>query len=576
MMSAMTPRPLFLTLLLTILGLALAGPAAAQPVPVKPPVKVAIGKLGTGAVTNGQHSILVPVRYPIQMAGRVAKLRVSLLNRKGNAVRAWLLHHRLSSGLERKPERRRHFTFVHRVRFTQMPGQRLGKRLRVRVLARGNVDVDGDGRRELDSSDRSLQSVSLTPDARGLCSSVPQLRLRPGRRIAVPLPVCATDVQWLIPGGGLRGSLRTRNGRLFYVAPPRFRGSEQIRLIGKRVRGGASSSAVKPLVPSYIQVTVGTAGGAVVRALGDSVTAGFGYYDDGSSMTIGRLLECRPSAKEFDDACSSNSLNRTSEEPKVKYAPDYGLANNVSWAAQWANSHGITNFKNFAISGSEPKDWAPEGEFHSTTEQIASEDPDYILMTMGANPLLSNMLFGVDNMGCAIYADVFGGYRECVEKAFAEVGLQKYLKALYSDLVENTDATIFLMQYHLSVPSSALAYSATQIAAMGKLLNREIEKVAAEVNPKRLQVVAPPHFDVGIDISPVFPSRYSCSRLGFKVDGPSVQSDPTQDELEVLHPLSFCEGPEGGGAPWVISTDTGIHPSAVGYEQMASQVPAPN
>jgi lysophospholipase L1-like esterase len=292
-------------------------------------------------------------------------------------------------------------------------------------------------------------------------------------------------------------------------------------------------------------------------------------------MTIGRLPGCRPAAKEFNDACSSNALNFISKPGKVEYAPDYGLANNVSWAAQWANEHGVTNFKNFAISGSEPADWAPEGEFHKTTAQIEAEDPDYILMTMGANPLLSEMLFGFDNMGCAVYADVFGGYAECVERAFAKVELQAKLKSLYTDLVQNTDATIYLMQYHLSVPSSALAYSATQIAAMGQLLNREIAAVAAQVNPQRLQVVAPPHFNVGIDVSPVFPSNFSCSRLGYEVDGPSVQSTPTQDEFEVLHPLSFCSGPEGGGPPWVISGDTGIHPSATGYTQMAARVPAP-
>jgi hypothetical protein len=197
-------------------------------------------------------------------------------------------------------------------------------------------------------------------------------------------------------------------------------------------------------------------------------------------------------------------------------------------------------------------------------------------MTVGANPLLSDMLFGADNMGCAIYADVFGGYRECIEGAFAEVHLQADLKSLYTDLVQHTGATIYLMQYHLSVPSTALAYGATQIAEMDKLLNREIAAVAAAVNPQRLQVVAPPHFDVGIDISPVYPSRFSCSELGFKVDGPSVQSNPTQDELAILHPLSFCEGPSGKASPpWVIGGDTGIHPSATGYAQMASQVPPP-
>jgi hypothetical protein len=154
------------------------------------------------------------------------------------------------------------------------------------------------------------------------------------------------------------------------------------------------------------------------------------------------------------------------------------------------------------------------------------------------------------------------------------VDLRANLKRLYRELVDNTTAVVYLMQYHLSVPSSALAYSATQIAMMGVLLNREIASVAAEVDPSRLRVIAPPHFDVGIDISPVYPSTYSCSRLGYQVDGRSVQSTPTQDELTLAHPLSFCSGP-AKGPPWVISGDTGIHPSAAGYAQMAARVPVP-
>jgi lysophospholipase L1-like esterase len=321
-------------------------------------------------------------------------------------------------------------------------------------------------------------------------------------------------------------------------------------------------------------IKVGTAQGAVVRAMGDSVTAGFGYYDDGSLMGLLNLPECKPGSVTLVDACSSNSQTTSNDAEGVEYAPDYGLANDVSWAAQWANEHGVVNYENLAISGSEPINWAPEGSLYETTEQIESEDPDYILMTVGANPLLANMLFGVDNMGCAIYADLFGRYDECIEGAFAEVKLQKYLRSLYRDLVAKTGATIYLMQYHLAIPSTALAYTSFQIAEMGRLLNREIASVAAEVNPKRLQVVAPPHFNVGIDISPVYPSGYSCSRLGYKVDGPSVQIKATQVELLAAHPLSFCKGPPSG-PPWVISGDTGIHPSATGYTQMASQVPAP-
>ncbi len=440
------------------------------------------------------------------------------------------------------------------------------------MLSPNWIDVEGDGRYEVGGISEAVKPLAQAYPR--LCSSFPRLRVRPGRTVSVPLPACGERFDWT--GAELaHGRTRIRNGRLIYSAPRRFRGHVEIKLVEAVPDRNVATASTMP-VSSVADVTVGTAApGIVVRALGDSVTAGFGYYSNGTAMTIGELLGCRPPAKGYDDACSSNSLVTSNKAAKVEYAPDYGLADNISWAAQWANDHGVTDYANYAISGSEPANWAPGGEFHETTAQIESEDPDYILMTMGANPLLSEMLFGVDNMGCAIYSDVFGGYRECIEDAFAEVKLQASLKALYSDLVKNTDATIFLMQYHLSVPSVALAYSATQIAEMGKLVNREIAAVAAEVNPQRLRVVTPPHFNVGIDISPVYPSRYSCSRLGFKVDGPSVQSTPTQDELAILHPLSFCKGPAGGGPPWVISGDTGIHPSGAGYAQMASQVPPP-
>lgn len=575
MMPAMTrARGIFISLTVV---LALTAPlaAAARPAPVKPPLQVKVG--GTAVVPSpyGLPQLLVRVRYPVQLAGRLVETRIELYGPGGETARPLVLHERLNGGVIRRPDRRRGFTFVHRVGLNETQARLVREEPRVRILARGNLDVDEDGRAELGSSDSALRQPTFEPRPKPFCSSIPHLRVRPGKRISVPLPLCDTAMKWTVSGDRARGFARVRHGRLIYRAPKRFRGRDAVLLSGKRLRRRASASAVG-FISGPVQVTVGTASGVVVRALGDSVTAGFGYFSNGEEMSFGDLLECRPAAKEFDDACSSNSLNTSSKETKVEYAADYGLANNVSWAAQWANSHGVTNYKNFAVSGSEPKNWAPGGELHKTTAQIAGEDPDYILMTMGANPLLSEMLFGVDNMGCAIYSDVFGGYQQCVEEAFAEVGLQKYLRSLYSDLVKNTEATIYLIQYHLSVPSTALAYSATQIAAMGQLLNREIATIAAEVNPQRLRVVAPPHFDVGIDISPVYPSRYSCSLLDFKVDGPSVQSDPTQDELEILHPLSFCEGPENGEQPWVISGDTGIHPSATGYAQMASQVPAPN
>ncbi|HET7120900.1 MAG TPA: SGNH/GDSL hydrolase family protein [Solirubrobacterales bacterium] len=561
--------PLALVLLLLAALPASAGARGAA-------AKLRVGDIHLAVPEGAANALLVPVSYPIELDEGRARLTVTL--RDGTQVlRRLRLSERLSSGERRVPDRRSRFTYVHRVAIGAGAAA-LARRgqLGVEVEASAKRDVDGDGRTDVRGGDRGISQVRPPRFLSAVCSSSPRLRIRPGAEVEVPLPTCDSTREWSLVSGVRHGKVTFHDGRLTYHAPPRFRGTQTIELVGMPDLHlpRARASGFHPLAFVDVPVTVGTARDVVVRALGDSVTAGFGYYDNGTLMTIGHLLECRPGKEPFNDACSSNSLNRSNKGSGVEYAADYGLANNVSWAAQWSNEHGIANYANFAISGSEPSDWAPGGEFHATTERIESEDPDYVLMTMGANPLLSEMLFGLDHMGCAIYAEVFGGYRECVEEAFAEVHLRENLESLYRDLVEHTDATIYLMQYHLSVPSIALAYSATQIAEMGKLLNREIAAIAAEVNPKRLQVVSPPHFDVGIDIAPVYPSRFTCSRRGYKVDGPSVQSEPTQDELEILHPFSFCDGPPQG-PPWVISGDTGIHPSAAGYAQMASQVPAP-
>jgi hypothetical protein len=158
---------------------------------------------------------------------------------------------------------------------------------------------------------------------------------------------------------------------------------------------------------------------------------------------------------------------------------------------------------------------------YPTTKAIEAEDPDYILMTIGANPILANTLFGLGPAACALEADLVGGYRECVEEAFEGVHLERKLKSLYKNLVENTQATIYLMQYHLSIPPRR-------------------SPTASPRSP------TPPHFDIGVSLEPVYPSSSMCSYLEYGVDGPSVQPTPTQDELEVSHPLSFCEGPKSG------------------------------
>jgi lysophospholipase L1-like esterase len=590
------PRRIVVALLgaLVVLLVAATGASAAAHKPKKPihpPANVRVGRVELARTPGGRPALLVAVRYPIQAAGRPMRLVARIAVKPGAVPLADAVAHRLSAGPLRRPERRRTFTFVHEIdlkpRIARQVSEawREGRNPTVTVEAQGGIDIDGDGKADIKSKGIPRRTLPLVEPllplgpaaarpataaaAKPFCASVPVVQVKPRGHATIPLPACTKPVRWSVTSGASAGTAHLGADDVAYTAP-RTPGTQTIGLDHATV-------VVKVAQPWTPAALLGAAPGAgpVVRAMGDSVTAGFGYYADGSPMSIFSLFECKPVGMVLDDACSSNSTATKNGLTEVPYAPDYGLSNNISWAAQWANQYGVINYKNYAVSGSEPINWAPGGDLYATTQKIESENPDYILMTIGANPILANTLFGLEPMACAIEADIVGGYRECVEEAFEGVHLRAELKRLYTNLVEKTNATIYLMQYHLAIPSSALAYSVTQIAEMGKLMNETIAEVAKEVNANRLKVIAPPHFNVGVSIEPVYAGTFSCSSLGFTVDGPSVQSTPTQDELEVSHPLSFCEGPTGGGEPWVISGDTGIHPSATGYAQMASQVPAP-
>ncbi len=573
-----------------------AAPPTHKPVKIiRPPANTRIERVELARTPAGNPALLIAVRYPIQAASRALNLVARFRMKPGTVPLAQATGHRLSAGPLRRPDRRRTFTFVHEIDLKPQITSALSKAWSeeatpsVTVEANGGIDIDGDGKADIRSKSIPRRILSVPDPARPqsagakraagatkpFCASFPVLRVHPGHHRKIALPACDRPVRWSVTAGANDGTVHLGAGTLSYTAPD-TPGTETIQL--------SHGTVVVKVVNPWLKIASFAGApnpvpGPVVRAMGDSVTAGFGYYSDGKLMPFLSLYECKPVGAVLDDACSSNSTATENGLKEVPYAPDYGLANNVSWAAQWANLYGLTNYKNYAVSGSEPTNWAPGGNLYPTTQKIEAEDPDYILMTIGANPILANTLFGLGSMRCALESDLFGGYQKCVVEAFEEVHLRAELKRLYANLVANTDATIYLMQYHLAIPSSALAYSVTQIAEMGKLMNETIAAVAGEVNAAtkgtRLQVVSPPHFNVGVSLEPVYPSSYTCSYFEYGVDGPSVQSTPTQDELEAAHYLSFCEGPKGGGPPWVISGDTGIHPSAAGYAQMASQVPPP-
>jgi hypothetical protein len=567
-------RTFLVALVATMTGIGLGSPPAfgAAGNPVIGPGTIEVGRVTIAAGGSINRVLLVPVRYPLEAAGRLMAIRVVLRLPDGRKVVRSRVD-RPHAGRLRPGDHRAGFRFVHSIQmgqpFPSRPLQAIiGRPVRIGVSVSARPVSEAD-RGSLYRG--SGTQVGVRRAAGSACASSRLLLVGqfPGYQGA-PLPRCGRKLSWTVFHQASAGTASVIDGWLRYVSGKAALGTDQFTLRGYR-RG-------LPAVFRTYQVRVRPTdfSGVSVRALGDSVTAGFGYFGKtGRPMPITDLLQCRPGATVFNDACSSNSYNRSSAIGAAPdYLPDYGLARNISWAAQWANEYGITDYRNYAVTGSAPEDWLPGGQFHQTLLEIEQQNPDYILMTMGANPLLSDMLFGVDNMGCAIESDLFGDYKTCIEAAFDAIDLDQKLNDLYSSLVDGSDSKLVVMQYHLSIPSSALAYSAAQIELMGELMNEVIAEQAAAVSTDRIAVVAPPRFFVGIDMEPLYPSDFSCSWAGFAVDGPSVQATPTQDELLALHPLSFCQGP-AVGPPWVISGDTGIHPSAVGYTQMAGQVPPP-
>ena len=513
-------------------------------------------------------ALLVPGNYPLDISGRPVNgtIRFNFPNGK-KITRKWRA--KPHSGSLRAGDRRAYFSYTHAVP--------IGRKL-TRVMLKGHprLQVESNNRfirPGFTKPTKSIGSASLSGINRarsGFCSTPPLVLMNTSTPGQGDLPRCGGKVRWRVTDQTDRGLASiTPNGFQFVRARTQT-GADEFTLTGS-VRG-------RPVVDRTVQIRINPTpvSNISIRAMGDSVTAGFGYFGKtGKPMGITQLPDCKPAAVIFNDACSSNAYNRNASIGKSPdYLPDYGLSRNIAWPAQWANAHGVTDYKNYAVSGSAPVDWLPGGQFDKTRRQIEKDNPDYIVMTMGANPLLSDILFGIGNIGCALESDLFGDFRQCILDAFASVDLTQRLKALYTELVDNTTSRIVLMQYHLAVPAADVGYSAVQIEMIDDLMNETIASEATRVSPERITVITPPRFFVGIDMRPLYESTFSCSYFDFKVDGRSVQADPAQDFLEALHPFSFCPGPTAG-PPWTISGDTGIHPSATGYSQMAGQIPAP-
>jgi hypothetical protein len=288
----------------------------------------------------------------------------------------------------------------------------------------------------------------------------------------------------------------------------------------------------------------GTSGGAPptppekpqfkVRALGDSVTAAFGYYPNGDTVPIGKMPGCVN--KLPDNDCSS--------------------PNRVSYAAVWTRRHNLltadpTVFRNYAVSGATPADWLGGGRFNGDLNRIVDDKPSLTVMTLGANPLLSNFLTASavgDLAGCAKNAIhlhtctipnfsklcklplISRALAECIRFEIWRLDVEDRLLAVYSRLLDAPGNSLVVMQYHQADPW-------LEDAKKAKVL-------LDEINAASLRAI----------------SRLPAEKRG------RVRS-PWPGPFD-RHPCDWGDPPSA----WVIVADTCIHPSAEGHRQFANAI----
>ena len=339
------------------------------------------------------------------------------------------------------------------------------------------------------------------------------------------------------------------------------------------------------------QSTLGSIGISVLpwrmRAMGDSVSAGFGFMSDGTPMTSGQIFGCRPPAN-LNNRCSSNSDNVPNSTADPEWSKDFGLGNNIAWSAQFANSitpngNKVTApdvFQNVAVTGSAPTDWLPGGPFNSQLQGIIKENPELVAMTLGANPLLSTILFG-NGAKCGSEGTTVAALQACIQPFFQQVDLTGNLQKVYTALLNGADdSTVVAFQYSISDPwftnfknwqietmiDFFNAQIATAVANTKQALPEEASRlilIESQVEPGNPQPTKLPRFNIGLPpvSEQTWTATFDCG-TGQLVDGPSHQSASTQSVIK--NGAGFCSGD-----PWVISADTGIHPNAEGYKQYA-------
>jgi len=300
-------------------------------------------------------------------------------------------------------------------------------------------------------------------------------------------------------------------------------------------------------------------------AIGDSVTAGFGYRPEGEPLEqkltfrrlVAKILRCRSGDLAKAARCSHKYLEYSSgdlpwnyQSPRIR-----------SYPAQYATQRGFapTEWENVAVTGSEPRDWLPrgldpalkkDGKWVARLNNVLARRPNLVTLTLGGNPTLGNFAFwGRSANKCFHAADTELAARFCALDELLAEKLTPRLEALYRHVLKSLPASsrVVVFRYHETVPLLMLLAPSLEKGGQS-------EQQLRFNTAKSYAVLA--QLNKGIETA--------VTRVQRSVPGGSKR-------LILLTPDSgFRDNDCSVAEAWVQLGDLCIHPTAAGYARFAS------
>lgn len=367
----------------------------------------------------------------------------------------------------------------------------------------------------------------------------------------------------------------------------------------------AAGIAIAPLQAASASVPAESPGSAAradtpsdVIFIGDSVTAGFGYFGasenakniSGSvnkpfenSWYLGdnSLKDCSPADKGTPiDQCSNNNINGApwnagpwqpgANSPTVSYS--YKIA-----ASQ--NPDGAATVENWAVTGSTPADWDPQGGVFGF--QLKSIKNQTVVMTLGANPILADFLkirvsgFNSVNGVCADKSEYFswkGWWAnptstvvDCARNQWTKHKQAEHLSNVYRQLLANNNK-VMVLGYYANCPWSFGNWQPNGNVAKGPASGNSCASETQKVDAPGKPVVS--QLDHAIGVGDAINSMIASTVA-------EVQNkQPNGKDLQFVLPdqKAWLKHQATDSDSWIFKNDTWIHPSDAGHTQLAKTV----